>query len=110
MMSNSAKAVEHSIATQHSGLNPFHFRLPPHPVQNIVLATIAGAVGAVAGNPFYTLKTRFQAMSTSADMAVGHQHNYAGLTGAFRDIYRTEGLRGYWRGVNVFVPRVVAYR
>lgn len=50
------------------------------------------------------------AMSSSANLAVGHQHAYTGLLGALADIYRTEGIKGYWRGVNVFIPRVVAYR
>lgn len=29
-------------------------------MQNFMLAMVAGVCGAVAGNPFYTLKTRFQ--------------------------------------------------
>lgn len=32
-------------------------------VQNFSMALIAGVVGAVAGNPFYTIKTRLQGMN-----------------------------------------------
>jgi hypothetical protein len=32
-----------------------------------------------------------------------------GLGAALADILRTEGVAGYWRGLNAFMPRVVAY-
>ena len=31
-------------------------------------------------------------------MAVGHQHNYTGVTQALRSIYSQEGIRGIYRG------------
>lgn len=72
------------------------------------LVAMGGASGALAGlvsNPFFLLKTRFQAAG-SAD--VKHQHGATTLRTAFMDIGRQEGVRGYYRGLSVFVARVSA--
>eukprot|EP01134_Creolimax_fragrantissima_P004260 CFRG4260T1 len=77
--------------------------------QNTMLAMGAGVAGAVVGNPFYAIKTRFQANSGDSIHAVGHQHKLTSLHGALRTILVEEGIRGYFRGISVFIPRVVAF-
>jgi len=72
------------------------------------LLALAGCSGAVAGlvsNPFFLLKTRFQAAGSED---VRHQHETPTIRGAFADIGRKDGPRGYWRGTSAFVPRVMA--
>ena len=70
------------------------------------LAAFSGGLAAVASNPFFILKTRFQARATGA--AAGEQHALAGgLSGAAAEIYRNDGLLGFFRGLSAFAPRVI---
>jgi len=66
---------------------------------------LSGAVAGAVSNPFFLLKTRFQATGSED---VKHQHRYTSLRRAFLEIGRTEGIRGYYRGLSVFVPRTAA--
>mmetsp|Transcript_7191 Transcript_7191/g.8224 ORF Transcript_7191/g.8224 Transcript_7191/m.8224 type:complete len:311 (+) Transcript_7191:174-1106(+) len=82
----------------------------PNLMTRFLQAGVAGAIGAVAGNPWYALKTRAQAFSTSPELAVGTQHSQnLGVLSQFGGIYKTEGVPGYFRGLEAFMPRVVAY-
>lgn len=56
-------------------------------------AGVGGALGSIAGTPFFLVKTRLQAQATKA-IAVGHQHKHSGTFGALADIYRKEGIKG----------------
>ncbi|XP_063822045.1 solute carrier family 25 member 35-like [Ostrinia nubilalis] len=67
-------------------------------------AGVGGALGSIAGTPFFLVKTRLQAQAAQA-IAVGHQHKHAGTFGALADIYRKEGVRGLFRGVQPQIPR-----
>ncbi|KAJ0180759.1 hypothetical protein K1T71_004163 [Dendrolimus kikuchii] len=67
-------------------------------------AGIGGALGSIAGTPFFLVKTRLQAQAARA-IAVGHQHRHAGTFGALADIYRNEGVKGLFRGVYPQIPR-----
>lgn len=71
----------------------------------LAMGAVSGVLAALVSNPFFLLKTRFQAVG-SAD--VRHQHGYNSLRGAFMDLAREEGFRGYYRGISVFAPRVAA--
>ncbi|KNC87458.1 hypothetical protein SARC_00440 [Sphaeroforma arctica JP610] len=82
---------------------------PNQHMQNMGLALGAGICGAVAGNPFYAMKTRFQASAGGSSVAVGHQHQVTTLTQEIKRIIVQEGPRGYFRGVTAFIPRVVAF-
>ena len=73
----------------------------------MVLMSIA--LGAVAGNPFFAIKTRMQVYSTSQALRVGTQHTPDGLFRTLKNIYREEGIRGYFRGIDAFIPRVMFY-
>lgn len=71
----------------------------------LAMGAASGTLAAVVSNPFFLLKTRFQAVGSED---VRHQHEHTSLRRAFADIGRQEGLRGYYRGISVFVPRVAA--
>jgi hypothetical protein len=67
------------------------------------------AVGALAGNPFFAIKTRMQVYSTSAELRVGTQHADRSLFGALQSVYKEEGVKGFFRGIDAFIPRVMFY-
>ncbi|GBG34771.1 Kidney mitochondrial carrier protein 1 [Hondaea fermentalgiana] len=78
--------------------------------RNFVLAALSGACGGLLGAPFFALKTRAQVYSTASELAVGTQHApQSSLRAALAEIYREEGMRGFFRGADAFVPRVVVY-
>jgi len=66
----------------------------------------SGLIAAVVSNPFFLLKTRFQAAG-GEHTAVGHQYSYGSLTEAVRDIHATEGATGFFKGLPAFATRVV---
>ena len=76
--------------------------------QSVGLAGISGGLAALASNPFFIVKTRFQSMSTDASLAVGEQHTTAGgVGGAIGAIVRADGPAGLFRGLSAFAPRVI---
>jgi len=78
--------------------------------KNFVTAALAGFVGALFGNTWFALKTRAQAYSSAKALAVGTQHKpQGGLMSQFVRIGRDEGFKGYFRGIEAFAPRVIAY-
>ncbi|XP_029631884.1 solute carrier family 25 member 34 [Salmo trutta] len=76
------------------------------PGGSLMSGAVAGALGAFIASPAYLVKTHLQAQTVEA-IAVGHQHNHQGVSSAFANIYRREGVVGLWRGVNGAVPRVM---
>jgi solute carrier family 25, member 34/35 len=72
----------------------------------IASAATSGAVGATLGSPLYLIKSRLQAQSPHFRAA--EQHSYAGLADGLRQVYRAEGVRGLFRGVDGALPRVMA--
>ncbi|KAL4658520.1 solute carrier family 25 member 34 isoform X1 [Arapaima gigas] len=76
------------------------------PGGSLLAGAMAGALGAFVASPAYLVKTHLQAQTVEA-IAVGHQHNHQGVSSAFVSIYRREGVKGLWRGVNGAVPRVM---
>lgn len=92
-------------------------------LKSLGLAGISGGLAAVASNPFFILKTRFQssvaagaapvapvgaAAASAAPLAVGEQHALSGgLLGAAGSIYRSDGVAGFYRGLSAFAPRVI---
>ncbi|GBP68757.1 Solute carrier family 25 member 35 [Eumeta japonica] len=67
-------------------------------------AGVGGALGSIAGSPFYLVKTRLQSQAAKA-IAVGHQYKYDGAFNALRQIYKNEGVAGLFRGVTPQIPR-----
>ena len=70
---------------------------------NLFSGASSGALGASLGSPFFLVKTRLQ--SYSPFLPVGTQHNYRNAFDGFRQIYRSEGIRGLWRGVGPAIVR-----
>ncbi|XP_047021252.1 solute carrier family 25 member 35-like [Helicoverpa zea] len=71
------------------------------------VAGVGGALGSIAGTPFYLVKVRLQSQAAKA-IAVGHQHKCKGTTSALVDIFRNEGVKGLFRGVGPQIPRGMA--
>lgn len=64
---------------------------------NIFAGAASGILGAAAGSPFFLVKTRLQ--SYSPFLPVGTQHHYRNAWDGLSQIYRTEGVKGLYRGV-----------
>ena len=75
-------------------------------LQALGAGAISGALGAVAGSPFFMVKCRLQAQSTVSGVD-GFQHHYKGMTDGLLKVWRGEGLAGLFRGVDGAVPRVM---
>jgi solute carrier family 25, member 34/35 len=76
-----------------------------HPAAKALSGALSGAVGATLGSPLYLVKSRLQAQSTV--FKAKEAHAYAGVRDAFAQIYRAEGVRGLFRGVDGALPRVM---
>jgi hypothetical protein len=75
--------------------------------KRVVGGAICGMLGAVSGNPFDIIKTRWQAQGKAAEAQTVHQ--YKGTFDAFRTVFQQEGIRGLYVGVlNNMVSAVVA--
>ncbi|KAJ3074307.1 Mitochondrial oxaloacetate carrier protein [Podochytrium sp. JEL0797] len=64
-----------------------------------------GILGAAIASPLFLIKTRMQ--SYSPHMAVGSQHSYVlgGLRKSLAHVYKNEGVKGLWRGVDASMLR-----
>ncbi len=62
---------------------------------------MAGGIATTATYPLDLLRTRFAAQ--------GRKRVYTSLLGSVRDIYRSEGARGYFQGLGAGVGQVVPY-
>lgn len=70
---------------------------------NVFSGAASGIAGAAAGSPFFLVKTRLQ--SYSPFLPVGTQHKYRNAADGLRTIYRNEGVRGLYRGVEAAMVR-----
>lgn len=70
---------------------------------NVFAGAVSGVIGAAAGSPFFLVKTRLQ--SYSPFLPVGTQHNYKNSFDGLRKIYKSEGIRGVYRGVGAAMIR-----
>lgn len=70
---------------------------------NVFCGAFSGIMGAMTGSPFYLAKTRLQ--SYSPVFPVGTQHNYKNFVDGFRQVVRTEGFRGLYRGLDGAIIR-----
>jgi solute carrier family 25 thiamine pyrophosphate transporter 19 len=73
----------------------------PNGAEAFVSGAVAGASATTVTYPFDLLRTRFAAQ--------GPERVYTSFRGAIRDIWRDEGLKGYFRGVGAGVGQVVPY-
>ena len=70
---------------------------------NLSSGASSGIVGAILGNPLFLVKARIQAFSPSHP--VGAQHAYKGGFDALTSIFKAEGVKGLWRGVDAAMLR-----
>ncbi|KAK4250569.1 hypothetical protein VTI28DRAFT_5379 [Corynascus sepedonium] len=70
---------------------------------NMFCGAASGVMGAAAGSPFFLVKTRLQ--SYSPFLPVGTQHRYRNALDGMSQIFRTEGVRGLYRGVGAAMIR-----
>lgn len=70
---------------------------------NVFAGAVSGVIGAAAGSPFFLVKTRLQ--SYSPFLPVGTQHNYKNSIDGLSKIYRSEGVKGIYRGVGAAMIR-----
>ncbi|XP_038215953.1 solute carrier family 25 member 35-like [Zerene cesonia] len=68
-------------------------------------SSASGLLSGVAANPMSVVKTRMQS-AAHPSVAVGRQYRYKGTLDAFAKIYRTEGMKGYFAGVNATCMRL----
>ncbi|KAG0196119.1 Mitochondrial oxaloacetate carrier protein [Mortierella sp. GBA30] len=88
----------------------YHQLLKTDPTTNNNLVNIAaggtgGVLSAFLASPLFLVKTRLQAYTTHEASRVGHQHYYRHTLDALSSIYRSEGLRGLYRGVDASMIR-----
>ncbi|KAJ8725915.1 hypothetical protein PYW08_004098 [Mythimna loreyi] len=76
-------------------------------LRGAAVAGVGGALGSIAGTPYYLVKVRLQSQAARA-IAVGHQHEITGTNSALIDIYKKEGVKGLFRGVGPQIPRGMA--
>ncbi|KAL4707403.1 hypothetical protein ACJJTC_008588 [Scirpophaga incertulas] len=68
-------------------------------------SSISGVMSGITGNPASVLKTRIQA-AAHPSIAVGRQHRYRGMWDGCIQIYKTEGIKGFFAGVNATCVRL----
>ena len=57
------------------------------------------------GSPVFLVKTHLQT-SSSAGIAVGHQHRHGSMVKAFTSLYKAGGVSGLWQGASASIPRI----
>lgn len=70
---------------------------------NIFSGAASGVIGAVLGSPLFLIKTKLQTFSSATPS--GTQFPYASAIDGLRQIYRTEGFLGWYRGCSSAVVR-----
>ncbi|CAH0490688.1 unnamed protein product [Peronospora farinosa] len=75
-----------------------------YPLRNICAAATSGMIGASIGSPFYLVKARIQAASSVE--TINAQYAYNGMMDGFRQIVKTDGWKGLYRGATASIPRV----
>ncbi|KJX95250.1 mitochondrial thiamine pyrophosphate carrier 1 like protein [Zymoseptoria brevis] len=73
----------------------------PGAAKSFVAGAIAGTAATTATYPLDLLRTRFAAQGT--------ERVYDGLLGSIRDITRTEGAAGFFRGLSAGIGQIVPY-
>lgn len=73
---------------------------------NVLSGFTSGAAGAVLASPFFLIKTRMQSFSKTG--AVGQQTHYESAWDGIKQIYRHEGFKGLYRGVDAAILRTGA--
>ncbi|KAI6120655.1 mitochondrial carrier domain-containing protein [Pisolithus croceorrhizus] len=73
------------------------------PLTSVAAGAASGAFGAALGNPLFLVKARMQAYSPA--LPVGTQHFYKNSFDALSTIWKSEKVRGLYRGVDAAILR-----
>ncbi|KDO28150.1 hypothetical protein SPRG_06197 [Saprolegnia parasitica CBS 223.65] len=73
--------------------------------RNAVAGALSGLLGGIVGSPFYLVKTRLQAQSSTS--SVNAQYHYRSMTDGFRQVLATDGVAGLYRGAGGQMARIV---
>ncbi|CAM9313588.1 unnamed protein product [Chrysoparadoxa australica] len=78
-------------------------------LKNLTAGATSGGLGAIIGSPFFLVKARLQQQSTAHQIRPegAEVFRYKGTLDAFRSIHATEGWKGFVRGIDGAVPRVM---
>jgi len=60
---------------------------------------LAGVVQVLATNPIWLVKTRMQLQQNTVEYKVGAPPRYRGVFDGLRTVWRTEGLKGLYKGI-----------
>ncbi|XP_046741845.1 mitochondrial folate transporter/carrier [Diprion similis] len=71
---------------------------PVGPVMHMLAAADAGIMTLLITNPIWVVKTRL-CLQYSSDVNLAESKRYSGLVDALTKIYRTEGIRGLYKGL-----------
>lgn len=86
--------------------------IPQNVPVNVAAGFISGALGAVLASPFFLIKTRMQSYNSAAAQlgngAVGQQTHYNNTWDGLRKIFKSEGVKGLYRGVDAAILRTGA--
>ncbi|GBP68740.1 Solute carrier family 25 member 35 [Eumeta japonica] len=69
------------------------------------LASVSGALSGITATPNFVVKTRMQA-SANPNIAVGRQHKYKNTLDAFSQIFKKDGVKGFYVGFNATCTRL----
>lgn len=87
-------------------------KVPQNLVVNVLSGCISGCAGAIIASPFFLIKTRMQsyskAINSEAAHHIGQQTYYRSVWDGFLQIYKAEGFKGLFRGVDAAVLRTGA--
>jgi len=90
--------VSYRAVTQLQARSPL--RLPPS-AESFISGASAGGIATAVTYPLDLLRTRFAAQGTDKV--------YDGLLGSIKDIARTEGPKGFFRGLSAAIGQIVPY-
>ncbi|KAK3838041.1 MAG: mitochondrial carrier domain-containing protein [Linnemannia gamsii] len=77
----------------------------PSYLVNIAAGGTGGVLSAFLASPLFLVKTRLQSYTSHEPSRVGHQHYYRHTLHALKSIYKSEGIRGLYRGVDASMLR-----
>ncbi|ETV89088.1 hypothetical protein, variant 1 [Aphanomyces astaci] len=83
---------------------------PTYFLRNAMAGAMSGSIAAVFGSPFFLVKARLQGQQRNPIVRTPLRHNsthhYSSMMDGFRQIVRTEGPYGLWRGTRSQMARL----
>jgi len=77
----------------------------PSYLVNIAAGGTGGVLSALLASPLFLVKTRLQSYTSHEASRVGHQHYYKHTFHALSSIFKADGIKGLYRGVDASMLR-----